>query len=47
MHELNADGFLKIIRKYSKVEELTLDVLQEFVDKIVVHHREEIMGETI
>lgn len=46
-HELNADGFLKIVRKYSEIEELTLDILQEFIDKIVVHHREEIMGETI
>ena len=46
-HELNADGFLKIVRKYSEVEELTLDILQEFIDKIVVHHREEAMGETI
>ena len=47
MHELNANGFLKIVRKYSEVEELTLDILQEFIDKIIVHHREEIMGETI
>ena len=46
-HELNANGFLKIVRKYSDIEELTLDILQEFIDKIVVHHREEIMGETI
>lgn len=45
--ELNADGFLKIVRKYSEVEELTLDILQEFIDKIIIHHREEIMGETI
>ena len=46
-HELNADGFLKIVRKYSEIDELTLNILQEFIDKIVVHHREEIMGETI
>lgn len=46
-HELNADGFLKIVRKYSEVEELTLDILQEFIDKTIIHHREEIMGETI
>ena len=46
-HELNANGFLKIVRKYSEVEELTLDILQEFIDKIIIHHREEIMGETI
>ena len=46
-YELNADGFLKIVRKYSEIEELTLDILQEFIDKIVVHHREKVMGETI
>ena len=46
-HELNSDGFLKIVRKYTEIEELTLDILQEFIDKIVVHHREEIAGETI
>ena len=41
-HELNTDGFLKIVRKYSEIEELKLDILQEFIDKIVVHHREEV-----
>ena len=46
-HELNANGFLKIVRKYSEVEELTLDILQEFINKIIIYHREEIMGETI
>ena len=45
-HELNADGFLKIVRKYSKIEELTLDILQGFIDKIVVHHREEVNDRT-
>ena len=46
-HELNADGFLKIVRKYSEIEELMLDILQEFIDKIVVHHREEVCGEKV
>ena len=46
-HELNADGFLQIVRKYSSVEELTPDILHEFIDKIVVHHREEVFGEKI
>ena len=44
-NELNADGFLKILRKYSSIEELTPDILHEFIDKIVVHHREEVFGE--
>lgn len=46
-HELDADGFLKIVRKYSQIEELTSEILQEFIDKIVVHNREEIFGETV
>lgn len=46
-HELNTDGFPKIVRKYSEIEELTLDILQEFIDKIVVHHREEVCGEKV
>lgn len=46
-HELDADGFLKIVRKYSNIEELTSEILHEFIDKIVVHHREEIFGETV
>ena len=41
-HELNADGFLQIVRKYSSVEELVPDILHEFIDKIVVHHREKV-----
>lgn len=46
-HELNADGFLQIVRKYSNIEELTSEILHEFIDKIIVHHREKVFGETI
>ena len=46
-HELNADGFLKIVRKYSNIEELTTELLHEFIDKIIVHHKEKVLGETI
>ncbi len=46
-HELNANGFLQIVRKYSSIEELTPDILHEFIDKIVVHHREEVFGEKV
>ena len=35
------------MRKYSSIEELTPDILHEFIDKIVVHHREEVFGEKI
>jgi len=43
-HELNTDGFLETVKKYSEIPELNLEILNEFIDKIVVHHREEIDG---
>ena len=46
-HELNADGFLQIVRKYSNIRELTTEFLHEFIDKIIVHHKEKVLGETI
>ena len=46
-HEMNCDGFLDLVRKYTDVTELTPEILSEFVDKIVVHHREVLMGETV
>ena len=39
-HELNADGFLQIVRKYSSIAVLSPNILHEFIDKIVIHHRE-------
>jgi len=46
-HEMNADGFLQLVRKYTNVETLTAEILQGFVDKIVVHHREQVGRETV
>lgn len=45
-HELDVNGFLDIIKKYSQIENLTIDILNEFIDKIIVHHREVINGIT-
>ena len=45
-HELDVNGFLDIVKKYSQIENLTVDILNEFIDKIIVHHRETIRGET-
>ena len=44
---MNADGFLRLARKYNDVETLTPEILREFIDKIVVHHREQLFGETV
>lgn len=45
--ELNTDGLLQIVRKYSNIEELTTEVLHEFIDKIFVHHKEKVFGKTV
>ena len=41
---VNAERFMKIVRKYTSFEELTPTLLREFVEKIVVHEAEEIDG---
>lgn len=40
-NEMNVDSFLKMVQKYTVVNELTPEILRHFIDKIVVHHREE------
>ena len=46
-HEMNVEGFLELVRKYTDIQELTHEILREFIDKIVVYHRENIGGETV
>ncbi len=45
-HELNVDSFLDIVKNYSEIPNLTIDILNEFIDKIVVYHSETINGMT-
>jgi len=35
--EQNMSAFLKLIRKYKKITELTSEILHEFIEKIIVH----------
>ena len=42
----NADKFLKLVRRYTHFEELTPTILNEFVDKIIVHEGEWSEGNT-
>jgi len=46
-HEMNADAFLKLVRKYNDIDTLTPEILREFIDKIVVYHREQELGQTV
>lgn len=38
---MNADRFLKVVQRYTDIQELTPEILHEFVEKIVVHERSE------
>ncbi len=46
-HELNADGFLQLVRRFTAPTELTAELLHAFIDKIVVYQKERIQGETV
>ena len=41
---INADYFMKLVRKYTCIEELTAEIIREFVEKIIVHKVEVIDG---
>lgn len=41
---VNVSNFMKIIRKYTEITELTPEILHEFISKIVVHQAEVIDG---
>ena len=43
-HEMNAEGFVQLVRRYTEFRELTPEILHSFVDKIVVHHKEKRFG---
>ena len=45
-HELDVNGFLDVVKKYSEIIDLTIDILNEFIDTIIVYHRETIGGMT-
>ena len=40
-HQPDVNRFLKMVRKYTAINELTPEVIRHFIDKIVVHHRVE------
>ena len=46
-HEMNADVFLRLVRKYNNINALTPEILREFIDKIIVYHREQEYGQTV
>ncbi|MFV0496853.1 MAG: DUF4368 domain-containing protein [Candidatus Fimivivens sp.] len=46
-HSVDADGFLAIVRKYTNLQELNLVIVNELIEKIVVHQAEKIGKERV
>ena len=38
--EMYNDSFLSIVKKYTKIPELTSEIVHEFIDRIIVHEAE-------
>jgi 2,3-bisphosphoglycerate-independent phosphoglycerate mutase len=41
------DAFLKLVRKYTDIQELTAEIIREFVEKIYVYKAERINGKRV
>ena len=44
---VNVDHFLTLVRKYTDVQELTAEIMREFVEKVYVHQAERIDGQKV
>jgi len=44
---VNVDRFLSLVRKYTDIQELTAEIIREFVEKIYVHKAERIDGKRV
>ncbi len=41
---LNIDHFLKIVRKYTEITELSGEIIRDFIEKIIVYKAEKVDG---
>jgi len=46
-NEMDVNNFLKVVHKYTRINQLTPAILREFIHHIVVHHRELVGKETV
>ncbi len=45
--QVNIDRFLVLVRKYTDIQELTSEMLREFVEKVYVHQMQRIDGQKV
>ena len=44
---INVQRFLALVRKYTDIQELTAEIIREFVEKVVIHQAEKIDGRRV
>lgn len=44
---MNAESFLRIVRKYTDIRELNAEIIREFVEKVMVHEAEKVDGQRV
>ena len=44
---VNTDSFIKLVKKYTDVQELSAEIIREFVDKIYIYKAERIGGKKV
>ena len=44
---INTDSFIKLVKKYTDVQELNAEIIREFVDKIYIYKAERIGGKKV
>lgn len=44
---MNTDCFIRLVKKYTDVQELNAEIIREFVDKIYIYKAERIDGKRI
>ncbi len=42
----NVNTFMKLIRKYTEISELTPEIVREFISRIIVHEKKKVDGKT-
>lgn len=43
----NVSRFMRLIRKYTEIEELTPEIVREFIEKVIVHEKQKIDGKKV
>ena len=44
---INTDSFIRLVKKYTDVQELNAEIIREFVDKIYIYKAERICGKKV